>query len=138
METLARMETDGTLDQHKKKERLMRSREKEKLERTLTGISKMAKIPGALFVVDVRREHIAIKEARKLNIPIIAIVDTNCDPDPVQYPVPANDDAIKSIQIITSVIADAILEGKSARDVEQSSKKAEAEKRSVDSKSKKS
>ena len=114
METLRREDTDGTAAHLKKKERLMRSRELEKLERVLGGISEMGKLPGALFVVDVKREHIAVDEARKLNIPVIALVDSNVDPDLVDFPVPANDDAMKSVALFTKVIADAIIEGRQA------------------------
>jgi small subunit ribosomal protein S2 len=108
---LQKMETDGTIESFVKKERLIMGREKEKLEKVLNGIANMTKLPGAIFLVDVKKEHIAIDEARKLNIPIYAIVDTNCDPDLIDYPVPANDDAVKSIEIITRAIADAVLEG---------------------------
>lgn len=128
MEGLQKMVEDGTMEKFKKKERLMKQREREKLERTLTGISKMPKLPGALFIVDTKREHIAIDEALRLNIPIIAMVDTNCDPDPVDCPIPANDDAIKSIQLVASVIADAINEGRKSREFDQETKKAEKEK----------
>lgn len=108
---IQRMETDGTFDKLVKKERLILSREKEKLEKVLNGIVNMTRLPGAVFVVDIRKEHIAISEARKLNIPVYAIVDTNCDPDLVDYPIPANDDAVKSIEIITRAMADAVLIG---------------------------
>ena len=114
METLRREEADGTSAQLKKKERLMRSRELEKLDRVLGGISDMGKLPGALFVVDVKREHIAVDEARKLKIPVIALVDSNVDPDLVDFPIPANDDAMKSVALFTRVIADAIIEGRQA------------------------
>jgi small subunit ribosomal protein S2 len=124
MEDIIKMQEDGTLDQLKKKERLMKTREREKLEKVLSGIANMAKLPGAVFIVDINREHIAVKEARKLGIPIIAIVDTNCDPDLVDFPVPANDDALKSIDLITSVIAQACNEGAKARDVDEATKKA--------------
>ncbi|MCE1165453.1 MAG: 30S ribosomal protein S2 [Bacteroidetes bacterium] len=109
--SLQKMETDGTLEKFVKKERLIMMREKEKLEKVLNGISTMTKLPGALFLVDIKKEHIAIDEARKLNIPIYAIVDTNCDPEIIDYPVPANDDAVKSIEIITKAFADAIVDG---------------------------
>jgi small subunit ribosomal protein S2 len=109
--TLQKMETDGTIDKFVKKERLIMSRDKEKLEKVLNGIASMIKLPGALFVVDVKKEHIAIDEARKLNIPIFAIVDTNCDPELCDYTIPANDDAVKSIEIITRAIADAYGDG---------------------------
>lgn len=111
LSNLQKMETDGTLDNFVKKERLILMREKEKLERVLSGISDMTKLPGAIFLVDVKKEHIAIDEARKLRIPVYAIVDTNVDPDLVDYPIPANDDAVKSIEIVTKVIADAVIEG---------------------------
>ncbi|MBX7041594.1 MAG: 30S ribosomal protein S2 [Ignavibacteria bacterium] len=108
---IQRMEADGTFEKLVKKERLILSREREKLEKVLNGIVNMTRLPGAIFVVDIRKEHIAISEARKLNIPVYAIVDTNCDPDLVDYPVPANDDAVKSIEIITRAMADAVLQG---------------------------
>lgn len=108
---IQRMETDGTFEKLVKKERLILSREREKLEKVLNGIVNMTRLPGAIFVVDIRKEHIAISEARKLNIPVYAIVDTNCDPDLVDYPIPANDDAVKSIEIITRAMADAVLQG---------------------------
>lgn len=109
--TLQKMEKDGTLDKFVKKERLIMMRDKEKLEKVLNGISGMTKLPGALFLVDIKKEHIAIDEARKLNIPIYAIVDTNCDPELIDYPIPANDDAVKSIEIITRAFAEAVIEG---------------------------
>ncbi len=111
LSNLQKIESDGTLDNFVKKERLIMMREKEKLERVLSGIADMTKLPGAIFLVDVKKEHIAIDEARKLRIPIYAIVDTNVDPDLVDYPIPANDDAVKSIEIVTRVIADAVNEG---------------------------
>ena len=118
MEGLIKLEQDAeTFDQLKKKERLTKMREREKLERVLSGIADMPRLPGALYIVDINREHIAVNEARKLGIPIIAMVDTNCDPDLVDYAIPANDDAQKSIEMMTSVIAQAISEGsKDARD----------------------
>ncbi|MBT7399837.1 MAG: 30S ribosomal protein S2 [Bacteroidetes Order II. Incertae sedis bacterium] len=132
MEELVKMEEDGTLEQLKKKERLMKAREREKLEKVLTGIKDMARVPGALFIVDINREHIAVKEAKKLGIPIIAIVDTNCDPDVVDFPIPANDDALKSIDLITGVIAAAISEGEKERSIQEAASKAEKEKRAQD------
>ena len=81
------------------------------LKPELSGVVEMTRLPGALFVIDIKKEEIAVKEARKLGIPVVAIVDTNCDPSYVDYPIPANDDAIKSIQVITKVIADAVIEG---------------------------
>ncbi len=108
---IQKMETDGTIDQFVKKERLILSRDREKLEKVLNGIVSMTRLPGAIFVVDIKKEHIAISEAKKLNIPVYAIVDTNCDPDEVDYAIPANDDAVKSIDIITRAISDAAIEG---------------------------
>ena len=132
METLQRQEADGTLAQLKKKERLMRRREREKLERVLGGIAEMNRLPGALFVVDIRREHIAIDEARKLDIPVIALADTNVDPDLIDYPIPANDDAMKSVALFTRVIADAVAEGARSGAVEAEAAEAEAETRAAE------
>ncbi len=132
MEDLVKMEEDGTMDQLKKKERLMKRREREKLEKVLSGIKDLARLPGALFVVDINREHIAVKEARRLNIPIIALVDTNCDPDLVDFPIPANDDAQRSIELIAAAIANAVSEGDKEKEVQEASGKAEAEKRAQD------
>lgn len=134
METIQREETDGTIAQLKKKERLMRKREHEKLERVLGGIADMSRLPGALFVVDVRREHIAVNEAQKLNIPVIALLDTNCDPDLVDYPIAANDDAMKSISLFTRTIADAIAEGTKAGEVEKEAQEVEKETRAAEAK----
>jgi len=133
MENLAKMGEDGTLDQLKKKERLMKSRELDKLQRNLGGIAAMPRTPGCLFIVDIRRERIAVNEARKLNIPIIALVDSNCDPDLVNYVIPSNDDAFKSIQIITNTIAQAVSEGRKSAKIESENKDAEKEKRQKDS-----
>ena len=98
-----------------KKELLVLRREKEKLEKTLGGIRDMSKIPSAIWVVDTKKEHIAVGEARKLGIPVIAVLDTNCDPDEVDFPIPGNDDAIRSVALLTRVIADAVAEGLIAR-----------------------
>ena len=98
-----------------KKELLMMRREKDKLERTLGGIRDMTKIPSAIWVVDTKKEHIAVGEARKLGIPVIAVLDTNCDPDEVDFPIPGNDDAIRSVALLTRVMADAVAEGLMAR-----------------------
>ncbi|MGC5616213.1 30S ribosomal protein S2 [Georgenia sp. Z1491] len=96
---------------HTKKELLMMRREKDKLERTLGGIRDMGKIPSAVWIVDTKKEHLAVSEARKLNIPVVAILDTNCDPDEVDYRIPGNDDAIRSVALLTRVIADAAADG---------------------------
>ncbi|MBB4933540.1 small subunit ribosomal protein S2 [Lipingzhangella halophila] len=98
-----------------KKELLGLRREKDKLERTLGGIRDMARVPSAVWIVDTKKEHIAISEARKLNIPVVAILDTNCDPDEVDYPIPGNDDAIRSVSLLTRVVADAVADGLLAR-----------------------
>src|ERR1700710_3248228 len=98
-----------------KKELLFLQREKEKLEKTLGGIRDMSRVPSAVWIVDTKKEHLAVNEARKLNIPVVAILDTNCDPDEVDYKIPGNDDAIRSIQVLTRVIADAVAEGLIAR-----------------------
>ncbi len=111
LETIEKMEEDGTLEKLRKKERLMLQREKQKLLKVFEGIREMNILPGALFIVDIKREHLAVAEARKLDIPIIALVDTNCDPTLVRYPIPANDDSVQTIELITKTIADAILEG---------------------------
>jgi small subunit ribosomal protein S2 len=109
---IEKMETDGTFDKITKKEALFLTREKEKLSSVLSGVVDMTRLPGALYVVDVKKEAIAVKEANRLGIPVFAIVDTNCSPEGIDYIIPANDDAMKSIQIITKAIADAVLEGK--------------------------
>jgi small subunit ribosomal protein S2 len=98
-----------------KKELLVLRREKEKLERTLGGIRDMSRVPSAVWVVDTKKEHIAVGEARKLKIPVIAILDTNCDPDEVDYKIPGNDDAIRSVTLLTRVVADAVADGLIAR-----------------------
>jgi small subunit ribosomal protein S2 len=119
LQTLDKMATDGTYANMAKKERLMVEREKEKLRRVLGGIADLNRLPAALFLVDIKREHIAIAEAHKLNIPTFAMVDTNSDPTLVDYPIPANDDAAKSIALIARVITDAIAEGLAERKKEK-------------------
>jgi small subunit ribosomal protein S2 len=111
MQTIEKMESDGTFEKITKKERLIFSREKDKLRSVLDGVETLQKLPGALFVVDIKKESIAVKEAHRLNIPVFAIVDTNCDPDEVDYVIPANDDATRAIEIIVRVMSDAIIEG---------------------------
>lgn len=119
LQTLDKMATDGTYANMAKKERLMVEREKEKLRRVLGGIADLNRLPAALFIVDIKREHIAIAEAHKLNIPTFAMVDTNSDPTVVDYAIPANDDAAKSIALISRVITDAIVEGLAERKKEK-------------------
>ncbi|NGQ94038.1 30S ribosomal protein S2 [Brevibacillus sp. SYP-B805] len=108
---LKRMEEDGTFSVLPKKEVINLRKEMERLEKFLGGIANMDKLPDALFVIDPRKERIAVAEARKLGIPIVAIVDTNCDPDEVDYVIPGNDDAIRAVKLLTSKMADALLEG---------------------------
>jgi len=109
---LKKMDESGTLDRFPKKEALRLRTEKEKLDKNLGGYQKLARLPDAVYIIDPRKEKIAIDEARRLEIPIIAIVDTNCDPDEVDYVVPGNDDAIRAVTLITKVIADAVVEGR--------------------------
>jgi small subunit ribosomal protein S2 len=108
---LESMETDGTFEVLPKKEVILLRKEKDRLEKFLGGIKNMKKLPSALFVIDPRKERIAIAEARKLGIPIVAIVDTNCDPDEIDYVIPGNDDAIRAVKLLTAKVAEAILEG---------------------------
>lgn len=112
LNSLKAMEEDGTFALLTKKEVFKLKNEAEKLEKFLGGIQNMDKLPGALFVVDPRKEKIAVEEAKKLGIPVVAIVDTNCDPDEVDYVIPGNDDAIRAVKLLTATMADAVLEGK--------------------------
>lgn len=112
LKELEKMEEEGMFEVLPKKEVVKLEREKSKLQKYLGGIKEMTDLPDVLFVVDPRKEKIAVTEANRLEIPVVAIVDTNCDPDPVDYPIPGNDDAIRSIKLVTSIIADAVLEGK--------------------------
>src|SRR5947207_11637201 len=112
MQEYERMRTAGDFEAMPKKEALILSRELEKLERNLGGIRNMSKLPEAIFVIDTKKEHIAVTEANKLGIPIVAVVDTNCDPDVIQYVIPGNDDAIRSANLMCRVIADAVIEGR--------------------------
>ena len=122
-----KMEADGDFELLPKKEVIKLKAEQEKLEKNLGGIKDMKKLPGALFVVDPRKEHIAVMEARALGIPIVAIVDTNCDPDEVDYVIPGNDDAIRAVKLIASKMADAVLEGRQGEQMADESAEAEAE-----------
>jgi small subunit ribosomal protein S2 len=118
------MEADGTFDLLPKKEVIKLNLEREKLEKFMGGITEMKKMPAAMFIVDPRKERIAVLEAKKLGIPVVAIVDTNCDPDDADYIIPGNDDAIRAIKLIASVLADAVVEGKQG---EQNAPEAAAE-----------
>ncbi len=108
LKKLEKMEVDGSFDSMTKKEVSLRQKEKDRLEKTLGGIKEMKKLPGAIFVVDTRKEHIAIAEANRLKIPVIAILDTNCNPEGIRYPIPGNDDAIRAIQLFSQTIASAV------------------------------
>ncbi|WP_405354775.1 30S ribosomal protein S2 [Ruminococcus sp.] len=112
LKQLRTMQEDGTFDLLPKKEVIKLNLEIEKLEKFMGGIKDMTSMPGALFIVDPRKERIAVAEAKKLNIPIVAIVDTNCDPDEIDYVIPGNDDAIRAVKLIAGAMADAIIEGK--------------------------
>ncbi|MFS0865077.1 30S ribosomal protein S2 [Fredinandcohnia sp. 179-A 10B2 NHS] len=112
LKDIERMQEDGTFDVLPKKEVVQLKKELERLEKFLGGIKDMKQLPDALFIIDPRKERIAVAEAHKLNIPIVGIVDTNCDPDEIDYVIPANDDAIRAVKLLTAKIADAILEAK--------------------------
>ncbi len=116
---LRKMQEDGTFDALPKKEVIKLNLEIEKLEKFLGGIKNMDKLPGALFVVDPRKEKIAVAEAKKLGIPVVAIVDTNCDPDEVDYVIPGNDDAIRAVKLIAGAMANAVMEGRQGAEAEQ-------------------
>ena len=119
LNSIDKMEKEGQFELLPKKEVIKLLAEREKLEKNLGGIREMKKLPGALFVVDPRKEHIAVAEARALNIPIVGIVDTNCDPDEIDYVIPGNDDAIRAVKLIAGKMADAVLEGKQGEQVEE-------------------
>ena len=124
---LRKMEEDGTFELLPKKEVIKLRLEIEKLEKFLGGIQEMKKIPSAMFIVDPRKERIAVSEAKKLGIPIVAIVDTNCDPDEIDYVIPGNDDAIRAVKLIAQTMANAILEGKQGEQAEEAAAEKEAE-----------
>lgn len=111
LQNIDKMESDGTFDKITKKERLQLTREKDKLRKVLEGIETMTKLPGALFIVDIKKESIAVREAKRLNIPVFAIVDTNVDPNEVDYPIPANDDAVKTISLVVNAMTKSVAEG---------------------------
>ncbi len=127
LKELEAMFADGTTSQYTKKEVILMQREKEKLEKNLGGIKDMKRLPGAIFVIDSKKEEIAVSEARKLHIPVVATVDTNCDPELIDYPIPANDDAIRAVKLLTSKMADAILEGRQGQQEEEAEAEAPAE-----------
>jgi small subunit ribosomal protein S2 len=119
MNTIDKMKEDGTFEKLAKRERLQIDRQREKLEKNLGSIKDMSRLPSALFVVDIQKEANAVKEANRLNIPVFALVDTCCDPTPIDYVIPANDDATKSIEAILNVLCDAIQEGLNERKLEK-------------------
>lgn len=127
MNQLKQMQEDGTFDMLPKKEVVKLMHEQEKLEKYLGGVKNMKSLPGAIFVVDPRKEHNAIAEARKLGIPVVAIVDTNCDPDEVDYVIPGNDDAIRAIRLISGIMANAIIEGRQGEETAEEAEKADEE-----------
>ena len=122
---LRKMEEDGTFAMLPKKEVIKHQAEIEKLEKYLGGVKEMKKLPGALFIVDTRKERNAIAEAHRLGIPVVAIADTNCDPDEIDYPIPGNDDAIRAIKLISSVMANAMIEGRQGEQTEEAAAPAE-------------
>ena len=115
---LEKMQEDGTFDVLPKKEVILLKKEMDKLEKNLGGIKEMTQIPDVIFVVDPKKEHIAVQEARKLNIPLVGLVDTNCDPNDVDYVIPGNDDAIRAVKLVTDVLANAVIEGKQGESLE--------------------
>jgi len=121
LKQLRHMESDGTFEALPKKEVSKLKLEIKKLERYLCGVKKMKELPGAIFIIDPKKESIAVLEAKKLKIPIISVVDTNCDPDPIDYPIPGNDDAVRSIKLICSAIASSIFENKEGADITENS-----------------
>jgi len=133
LKDIERMDEDGTFDVLPKKEVVNLLKEKARLVKFLGGIKEMNKLPDAIFVIDPRKERIAIAEARKLNIPIVGIVDTNCDPDEIDHVIPANDDAIRAVRLLTSKMADAVLEGKQGEEVSDVQEEAQAETAEQDS-----
>ena len=118
LKDLEKMQEDGTFDVLPKKEVILLKKEMEKLERNLGGIKEMEEIPGVIFLVDPKKEHIAVLEAKKLGIPVIGLVDTNCNPEEVDYAIPGNDDAIRAVKLITDVMANAIIEGRQGESFE--------------------
>ena len=128
LQKIMEMEENGDFDVLPKKEVIKLMAEREKLEKNLGGIRQMKSLPGALFVVDPRKEHIAVQEARRLGIPIVGIVDTNCDPDEIDYVIPGNDDAIRAVKLIAGKMADAVLEGRQGEQMEEAAEAEAADK----------
>jgi small subunit ribosomal protein S2 len=136
LDDIEKMKVDGRIEQFNKKERMQLEKKRDRLERMLGGIRGMERAPGLVFVVDTNQSDIAIKEANKLGVPVVAIVDTNCDPDPVDHPIPGNDDAIRSIRLFTNMVADAVIEGRAMMKDKAELEKAKAEKAAADAKAK--
>jgi len=136
MATIDRMTTDGTFDTISKKEKLQISRQREKLEKDLGSIADLSRLPAALFIVDISKEHIAVAEAKRLNIPTFAIVDTNSNPNLVDFAIPANDDATKSIELIVSTIVNSVIEGLEERKTSKDKDEADEEGEEIEEKSK--
>src|SRR5512137_1089952 len=132
MKELEQGQEEGSFDYFTKKEQLLLDRDREKLERNLSGLKNMGRLPGALFVVDAKKERIAIAEANKLGVPVVAIVDTNADPDVITVPIPGNDDAIRSVSLITAALADVIKEARAQMPMREASEDLEAETYSTD------
>ena len=126
LKDLEEMEQDGTFDRLPKKEVILLKKEMEKLERNLGGIKEMDELPGVIFLVDPKKERIAILEAKKLGIPVVGLVDTNCNPEEVDYPIPGNDDAIRAVKLIADVMANAVIEGKQGESFEPEAEQEEA------------
>ena len=131
LKDLEKMQEDGTFEVLPKKEVILLKKEMEKLERNLGGIKDMEEIPGVIFLVDPKKEHIAVLEAKKLGIPVIGLVDTNCNPEEVDYAIPGNDDAIRAVKLITDVMANAIIEGKQGESFEEVAEEAVASEESA-------
>ena len=132
LEEIENWEKDGTIEQFSKKERMQLTKKRARLQRMLGGIRKMDKRPGLLFIVDTQISDIAIKEAKVLGIPVVGLIDTNCDPDPVDYPIAANDDAIRSIKLFTKMAAEAIIEGRAMMKEKAAIETAKAEKQKAE------
>src|SRR5512137_2291041 len=129
MKELEQGQEEGSFDYFTKKEQLLLDRDREKLERNLSGLKNMGRLPGALFVVDAKKERIAVAEANKLGIPVVAIVDTNADPDVITVPIAGNDDAIRSVSLITAAIADTITEARAMRPAREEAEGGEGDKK---------
>lgn len=127
LETIDKMEVDGTFEKITKKERLLLTRERDRLRKVFGGIEDMTRLPGALLIVDIKKDHIAVNEARILGIPVISLVDTNCDPEQVDYPIPANDDSIRTIELIFGLMSDKIRDAFEISKLRQAEEQAESE-----------